>query len=68
MLYVVSFFIACLVGAIAANLINYKGTTNQSLGNAIGLIIGIAIFVFLISDTGSAFVIRTLAQFNIHIK
>ena len=68
MLYVVSFFVACLVGAISANLINYKGTTNQSLGNIIGLILGIALYVFLISDTGSAFVIRTLAQFNIHIK
>ena len=41
MLYIVAFCVACLVGAIASNLINYKATTDQRLGNLVGLVIGI---------------------------
>lgn len=65
MVYIVAFSVAALIGAIVANLINYKGTTNQTIGHIIGLIVGIAIFAFLISDDGSAFIIRTLAKFNL---
>lgn len=67
MLYIVAFCVACLVGAIASNLINYKATTDQRLGNLVGLVIGIILFVYLISDAGSEQVIRILAKFSIHI-
>ena len=67
MLYIVAFCVACLVGAIASNLINYKATTDQRLGNLVGLVIGIILFVYIISDAGSAQVIRILAKFSIHI-
>jgi len=67
MLYIVVFCVACLVGAIASNLINYKATTDQRLGNFVGLIIGAILFFYLISDAGSAQVIRILAEFSIHI-
>lgn len=65
---VIAFFISIIVGIIIEHIINTKFTTDEHVGNFIGIAIALILIAFFFSDNGQIFLRRLIEVFPIKLK
>ncbi len=65
---IIAFFIAIIIGIIIAHIINTKFTTDENVGNFIGIAVALILIAFFFSDKGQIFLERLIEVFPIKLK